>query len=294
MFLYWLLRTYNYHEFIVGSASGSTVKHTSPKTILSYGFELPPLLEQKKIADILSSLDNKIELNNKINANLEQQAHAIFKSWFVDFEPFQDGESVDSELGMIPKGWRVGKFTELVDVLGGGTPNTQDETYWNGVIPFFTPKDVNNSCFVLSTEKNLTKVGLNNCNSKLYPKFTVFITARGTVGKIAIAGKDMAMNQSCYALVGKKGYGQLYVYYYAIEAVRSLKNKANGAVFSALVTRDFDSECVVIPPTNVAKEFEARVLPSFNMILANANQNMILMDARDTLLPKLMSGEIEV
>lgn len=292
VFLFYLLK--QNVATLISNAHGSVFDTITRSTFDGLTFSLPSLALQKKIANILSSLDDKIELNNKINANLEKQAQAIFKSWFVDFKPFQDGEFVESEMGMIPKGWRVGRFTEIVDVLGGGTPNTQNDNYWNGSIPFFTPKDTNNSCFVLSTEKYLTNEGLNNCNSKLYSKFTVFITARGTVGKIAIAGKNMAMNQSCYALVGKKGYGQLYLYYFAIEAVKSLKNKATGAVFNALVTRDFDSEYVIIPPVDIAKKFEITLLPSFNMILTNAKQNLILMDLRDTLLPKLMSGEIEV
>lgn len=254
---------------------------------------LPPLTEQRAIATTLSCLDDKIELNNKINANLEAQAQAIFKSWFVDFEPFQDGEFVDSELGIIPKGWRVGKFTDVVKVLGGGTPKTDNAAFWNGDIPFFTPKDVN-GVYTLTTEKWLTNDGVNNCNSSLYSVNTVFITARGTVGKIALAGCEMAMNQSCYALVGKEGYGQLFVYGLAQIVVDSLKHKSSGAVFNAIVTRDFDSEYVIIPDIKVAARFEDLASPIYDSILQNTKQSQTLAALRDALLPKLMSGEIEV
>jgi len=292
-FYYWLkspFGKYSLDSLITGSAQPKFNKTSFRKMSIP----VPPLDEQKKIANILSSLDDKIELNNKINDNLEKQTQAIFKSWFADFEPFQNGEFADSELGMIPKGWKVGKFTEIIYVLGGGTPNTQNELYWNGTIPFFTPKDATDSFFTLSTEKYITNEGLNKCNSKLYPKFTVFVTARGTVGKVAIAGKNMAMNQSCYALIGKGSYEQFFVYCFTIKAINNLINKANGAVFSALVTRDFDSEYVVIPPSDIANEFNKTVSPIFNMMLMNTDQNRILMETRDSLLPRLMNGDIKV
>lgn len=118
-YLYWLLRTYHYQRFIAGAASGTTVKHTSPTQIKSYSFYCPPIKTQKQIAGILSSFDNKIELNARINHNLEEQAKAIFKSWFVDFEPFQNGKFVDSELGPIPKGWEISTLDNIADYLNG-------------------------------------------------------------------------------------------------------------------------------------------------------------------------------
>jgi type I restriction enzyme S subunit len=201
-------------------------------------------------------------------------AQAIFKSWFVDFEPSKP-------------------FTEVVQVLGGGTPKTGVSEYWNGTIPFFTPKDVTTS-YVLTTEKNLTESGLCNCNSKLYPVNTVFVTARGTVGKLALAGVPMAMNQSCYALVGREGFGQYYVYHLALEAVSNLQHKASGAVFDAIVTRDFDSELVPEPPMESIRAFEGKVSPIYETLLNNVNESARIATLRDTLLPRLMSGELSV
>jgi type I restriction enzyme S subunit len=235
---------------------------------------VPSLEEQVEIGCTLRTLDDKIANNNKINHHLEQMAQAIFKSWFVDFEPSKP-------------------FTNVVQVLGGGTPKTTVAEYWNGYIPFFTPKDAITT-YTLITEKLLTGAGINNCNSRLYPVNTVFVTARGTVGKIACAGIPMAMNQSCYALVGNKGYGQHFVYHLTLETVKNLKHKASGAVFDAIVTRDFESEIVPVPPKKEVHDFEEKVTSIYATILNNSKESVHLTALRDTLLPRLMSGELSV
>jgi type I restriction enzyme S subunit len=177
--------------------------------------------------------------------------------------------------------------------LGGGTPKTTTDEYWDGTIPFFTPKDIH-ELYVLTTEKTLTEAGLSNCNSRIYPVNTVFVTARGTVGKLAMAGVPMAMNQSCYALVGCEGYSQHFVYHLALETVEHLKHKANGAVFDAIVTRDFESEIVAAPPLDEVIAFEEKVKPIYEAFLNNVNESADLAALRDTLLPRLMSGELSI
>jgi len=292
-FLYWVMRTYDYQRYIVGHCSGSTVKHTSPSGIGSYIFRCPDMETQREISSILDNLDEKIEVNRKINENLEQQAQALFKSWFVDFEPFCDQPFVESEMGMIPKGWRVGTFLENIHVMPGGTPSTSVEEYWkDGRIPFFSPKDVN-GIYCFETEKSITEAGLNNCSSRLYPKDTLFITARGTVGKLALAGVPMAMNQSNYALVAKEGVGKFYLYLLAQTLVSILLKKANGAVFSAITTKDFN-EPNLMPTNNVMECFEELVKPIFDKIFQTCEESRRLAEIRDILLPKLMSGELKV
>ena len=294
-FLYYFLFNKELRQQVKDNlGSGSAIPRMVLKDFKRIPISYPDIKTQCSIAANLSCLDDKIELNNRIIANLEAQAQAIFKSWFVDFEPFQDGEFEESELGLIPKGWRVVPFTEVVHVLGGGTPKTDDVENWNGNIPFFTPKDAGSVAYTLQTEKTLTEKGLNACNSKLYPENTVFVTARGTVGKIALAGKPMAMNQSCYALVGKNKISQYFVYHLAQNTVERLKGKASGAVFDAIVTRDFDSELIVSPKGEPIVEFAGIVEPLYQQMLCLEKQNMVLRTTRDTLLPKLMSGEIEV
>ena len=249
--------------------------------------------DQRRIVSILSSLDRKIELNNKINADLEEMAQAIFKNWFVDFEPFKDGKFVDSELGMIPEGWKVGRLTDVIKLMPGGTPKTSEPLYWdNGTIPFFSPKDVN-GVYCFATEKHITEAGLNKCSSNLYPKDTIFITCRGTVGKVCLVACDMAMNQSNYAIKAIDGYSQYYVFFLVKSVVERLIKKSNGAVFSAITSKDFDEE-ILIPSQKAVEDFTNVIDGFFRRIFTIGTENSRLSLLRDTLLPRLMSGELEV
>lgn len=288
------MTTAQFQSELKNRATGTTVIGLRQPELLKCTVNLPPLEEQRRIAGILGSLDDKIELNRRINANLEAQAQALFRSWFVDFEPFRDGPFVDSELGKIPQGWKVGNYTDIVEIKGGGTPKTGIQEYWNGTIPFFSPKDVGASCFVLDTEKHITAKGLENCNSSLFQPNTVFITARGTVGKVVMTGTEMAMNQTNYALLGKQNISQYYVYHITLQLVARLLKKANGAVFNAITTRDFTSEQIVIPPFSTISQFSDVVKPIYENILLNDVQSNRLSALRDTMLPKLMAGEIAI
>ena len=186
----------------------------------------------------------------------------------------------------------VQPFTSLIRVLGGGTPKTGNPFFWNGDIPFFTPKDAGTP-YVFHTEKNITESGLAHCNSHLYPKNTTFVTARGTVGKVSLAGVPMAMNQSCYALASDS-VQPLLVYFYALKAIVSLKNKASGAVFDAIVTRDFDKENIFVLTDEDSRSVISFITPIMESIHNNIKENMHISTIRDALLPRLMSGELDV
>ncbi|MFM7458606.1 MAG: restriction endonuclease subunit S [bacterium] len=305
---------------------------------------LPPLPEQKRIAEILSSLDNKIEINKQINQTLEEMAEALFKSWFIDFDPvhvkkavleagageeeanlavmkfissktdeelekFQNdypekyreledvaklfpAEFQGSELGEVPLGWRVGKFTDISEILSGGTPKTEVQEYWNGEIPFFTPKDARDSTYVLNTEKNITEMGLSRCNSRLYSQNTIFITARGTVGKCVLAARDMAMNQSCYAITGRAGISNLFLFLFTKKLVNRIEQFASGAVFDAITISSFESLEVHIPPIILIQNFDKVIKPIFTKIRDNSEQIQSLALNHDQLLPRLMRGEV--
>lgn len=255
------------------ASAGATRNALTKGMIEQLEIDLPSLDQQKKIEALLGGFDDKIELNNKINENLEQQAQALFDSFY---------NQTNSSVG----------FTEIIQILGGGTPKTGESSYWNGQIPFFTPKDVG-SPYTLTTEKWITKEGLSHCNSRLYPVNTVFVTARGTVGKVGMSGVPMAMNQSCYALIGKEIH-QLLVYFYTLKTVDRLKHKASGAVFDAITTRDFESESISKLSDADAGAFLNIVKPIYQVILNNVIENRRLATLRDILLPKLMSGEIDV
>lgn len=207
------------------------------------------------------------------NQNLEAQAQAVFNTSY--------GAADDRR-----------PFTAVIHVLGGGTPATGNSEFWNGDIPFFTPKDVG-APYTFQTEKTITESGLAHCNSRLYPTNTSFVTARGTVGKVGLAGKPMAMNQSCYALVSDT-IDPVLVYFYALKAVESLKHKASGAVFDAIVTRDFDTETISMISDGESSRVLSVIKPMIDAIHANTEENMRLETLRDALLPKLMSGEIDV
>ena len=294
-YLYQILRsndTLAQLQMLAESRSG-TFPQITYSELSNIMVSLPSQKAQKNIVSILSSLDRKIELNNKINADLEEMAQAIFKNWFVDFEPFKDGKFVDSELGMIPEGWKVGRLTDVIKLMPGGTPKTSEPLYWdNGTIPFFSPKDVN-GVYCFATEKHITETGLNKCSSNLYPKDTIFITCRGTVGKVCLAACDMAMNQSNYAIKAIDGYSQYYVFFLVKSVVERLIKKSNGAVFSAITSKDFDEE-ILIPSQKAVEDFTNVIDGFFRRIFTIGTENSRLSLLRDTLLPRLMSGELEV
>ena len=294
LFVYYFSHFPAFKNAAIKSMVGSSGRQRARVDVLkNLEFYLPGLKEQKMIADSLSALDDKIALNNRINHNLEEQAQALYKSWFVDFEPFKDGTFVDSELGMIPEGWTIVRFLDIAKLCSGGTPKTDVDAFWDGSIPFFTPKDVKASPFCLKTEKYITEDGLKHCNSQLYDVLTTFITARGTVGKLCMAGTPMAMNQTNYAICSKTGISPITLYLMSKQIVSVLKNKANGAVFDAITTRDFEGESIVAAPTFVLDRFAQIVRPIFDQILQNEKQTLTLIEQRDSVLPKLMSGRID-
>mgnify|MGYP004444384291 CR=1 FL=1 len=272
-FIYYYMTTPVFQSELEGRATGTTVIGLRQPELMKCVIRCPRIQEQKAIATVLSAIDAKIIVNEKLNDNLQQQAAALFATFY---------DRAETEVG----------FTEIIQILGGGTPKTGESSYWNGDVPFFTPKDVG-SPYTLATEKTITEEGLAHCNSRLYPINTVFVTARGTVGKVGLPGVPMAMNQSCYALVGKDTH-QLLVYFYTLKAVDRLKHKASGAVFDAITTRDFESEIIMKLSDDDEKAFLDVAQPIYQAVLSNSIENLGLAALRDSLLPKLMSGEIDV
>ena len=282
--------------------SGSAQSQITINDLKRLKVSIPDLTSQQKIAKRISNIEEKITNNNNIIHTLEQLSQTIFKQWFIDFEfpneeglPYKSsgGEMVESELGEIPKGWNLKYLSENVDFLSGGTPKTKEETYWNGTIPFFTPKDAKNSLYTTTTEKSITDLGLEKCNSKLYPKNTLFITARGTVGKLALANRPMAMNQSCFALKHKEGK-QFYLYNVVENLVKEIILGANGAVFNAINLNDLKRLKYAYSNERLIINFENKVSRFYEKMSLLEEENINLQQLRDTLLPKLLSGEIEI
>ncbi len=293
--MYFLTSRRGQHE-LHSRASGSTVQGIKRSEFEHVKVLLPSSYEeQKTIAKILSSFDDKIELLRKQNETLESLAFTIFKEWFVNFNyPEATGEMVDSELGEIPKGWQVSSLSDIFKLTGGGTPKTSVKKYWEGNLPWYSVTDAPNSsnCFVINTEKNISAAGLENSSTKLLRKGTTIVSARGTVGKLALVGRKMAMNQSCYGLNGKVGFGDYYVFFQMKEMINHIKKNVHGAVFDTITKVTF--EHIKIPTASYPEldKFESVVTPVMDKVLNNVHQIQTLSKARDTLLPKLMSGEI--
>lgn len=297
---YYLTYKLNYLKNLsIGSATKFLTKTILDDIVINYPSSFSSMMN---IAKTLKLIDEKINNNVSIIKNLEQLSQTLFKHWFIDFEfpneegkPYKSsgGEMVESELGEIPKGWNLKYLSENVDFLSGGTPKTKEETYWNGTIPFFTPKDAKNSLYTTTTEKSITDLGLEKCNSKLYPKNTLFITARGTVGKLALANRPMAMNQSCFALKHKEGK-QFYLYNVVENLVKEIILGANGAVFNAINLNDLKRLKYAYSNERLIINFENKVSRFYEKMSLLEEENINLQQLRDTLLPKLLSGEIEI
>lgn len=295
-YLYYQLQSPHFKSYIHLMSTGSTIKHISLKTMREYVFELPSLTDQRRIVSILSSLDRKIELNNKINADLEEMAQAIFKNWFVDFEPFKDGKFVDSELGMIPEGWKVGRLDEIADVVGGSTPSkAKPEYYTQKGIAWLTPKDLSNHPAVYTSrgEIDITEEGYNSTSTKLMPKGTILFTSRAPIGYISIAQNDICTNQGFKSLVPKKA-GTCFLYCFLKYVTPEIENKSTGSTFKEASGALMKSLQVIMPDQKVFEEFEEIVSPLFARIESLEKENSRLSLLRDTLLPRLMSGELEV
>lgn len=272
--------------------TGATIKHMPGQKLKEVVIDKPPLEIQHRIADILSAYDDLIENNQKQIKLLEEAARRLYKEWFVDlrFPGHENTKIVDG----VPEGWNICPFSSKVDIMSGGTPKTSIPDYYNGRIPFYTPKDSDGAFFAYKTQMNITEGGLKNCNSRLYPPKTVIITARGTVGKTTILAVPMAMNQSCYALKMKENDAPYYLFFALNNEIKALQTMANGGVFNTIIGKTFDSINIQIPKDPLIYGFEETVRPFMEQIKNKLQANSKLVEARNRLLPKMMSGEVEV
>jgi len=272
----------------------------------------PSRSEQEKIADVLASLDAKIDLNCQMASTLEEMAQTLFKSWFADFDPVHakvEGRDtgLNNDISILfpagfgpdgtPEGWGFSAPTAVFDIVGGGTPDTKNANFWGGSIGWYSIADAPKSgVFAIGTEKSITPAGLDASPARIAKAGTTIISARGTVGKLAILGRDMAFNQSCYGLVPKDGFGRGFVYLQAKYIVERLQSMAHGAVFSTITRDTFSNLSLPIPPDGspIVAVFEDLIKPLFDEMLRLAEQNSMLRDFRDAILPKLLSGELLV
>ena len=250
--------------------------------------------DQRRIASILSSLDRKIELNNKINADLEEMAQAIFKNWFVDFEPFKDGKFVDSELGMIPEGWKVGTLGEFCKCLLGGTPSRSKEEYWNGEVNWINSGEINKFRILEASEK-ITELGLAKSATKLLPKKTTVLAITGaTLGQVSLLEIDTCANQSVIGVLENTEVPYEYIYPFIKDRIEMLIQHQTGGAQQHINKDNVESLIFLLPAINVLEDYISLVSPMYKRIESQCFENLYLSTLRDTLLPRLMSGELEV
>ncbi len=296
IYLYYLLSQDRFFDYVMQGTKGTKMPRGDRSQIMQWPVLLPSKNKQKIIASILKSLDDKIEVNRKINENLEQQAQALFKSWFVDFEPFKNGEFVESELGMIPKGWRVGTLDEIGDVVGGSTPSkSKPEYYTDKGIAWLTPKDlsISNNKFTAKGEIDITEEGYKSCSTKLMPKGSVLFSSRAPIGYITIAKNDICTNQGFKSVVPKLA-GTAFIYYFLKISTKDIENKATGSTFKEASGALMKSLQLIIAPERILHDFENIMKPLFTQQEVLEDESRRLAELRDTLLPKLMSGELNV
>ena len=277
---------------------------------------LPPLDEQRAIAGVLGAPDDKIEQNRQTARTLERLARTIFRAWFVDFEPVKAKAAgatsfpsmpqpvfdalptrfVDSEIGPVPERWEVKALSSVCTLVGGGTPKRSESAYWGGNVPWYSVKDApsDGEIWVINTSERITDHGLANCAARLVPKGCTIISARGTVGKLAMAGNAMAFNQSCYGLLPGDGKSFGYLRLLLQAAVAQLQQRTHGSVFDTITRATFDGLIVAKPKGDVVSAFEVVVAPLLDALLASLQESSKLAEMRDYLLPKLLSGQVRV
>ena len=292
LFLYYLLK-YNKEE-IEGLGSGTTFKEISAKVMQNFDIKIPSIQTQKEIADILSSLDDRIELNRRINDNLEQQAQALFKSWFVDFDPFKDGKFVESELGRIPEGWRVERLGSVCKCLLGGTPSRNKEEYWNGKIAWINSGEINEFRITKPSEY-ITQEGLKKSATKLLPKKTTVLAITGaTLGQVSLLEINSCANQSVIGLLENEDIFHEYIYPLIKNRIDDLCSHMTGGAQQHINKNNVEQLEILIPPKKILVEYKQIATPIYSLISNICFESQKISKLRDSLLPRLMSGELKL
>lgn len=290
-YLFYNLKVLDFASMDVGSAIPSLTTELLKKIEI----DLPPIEEQKSIAAILSAIDDKIENNLAINKTLEEMAMALYKHWFVDFGPFQNGEFVESELGRIPKGWEVKKIGEVIETLGGGTPSTTTKEYWEeGEIFWYSPTDLTreNSLYSFDTAKKITALGLQKSSAKMFPENSLLMSSRATIGLLTINTKEACTNQGFITMLPNEKLNVYQLYFWVKDNMDLIISKANGSTFKEISKSNFRDLDIVVP--NSIENYIEQSKDIFEQIKNNTSENQTLIQLRDTLLPQLISGEVRL
>ena len=316
-FLAYFLKSEAFWQFIRGVLGDKSAQpNASASTMTAAPLRAPRnKADQRAIAHILGTLDDKIELNRRMNATLEAMARALFRSWFVEFDPVRakmEGRDtglpkdiadlfpdrlVDSELGEIPEGWEVSEIGAEVDAVGGATPSTKEPAYWNGGLHHWaTPKDLSklSSPALLGTDRKITDAGVQKISSGLLPAGTVLLSSRAPIGYLAIAEVPTAVNQGFIAMICRKRLPALYVLSWCYENLEHIKDISGGSTFAEISKKAFRPLPVVVPPKRVLGVYDEASRSLYDRVVSNGRESALLVSLRDALLPKLVSGELRV
>ncbi|EJC6922978.1 restriction endonuclease subunit S [Vibrio parahaemolyticus] len=313
---YFLTSTKMQNYLLTIASTGGTRNALTKSMLESLEVSKPSLDVQKRIGDVLESFESKIELNSRTNQTLEEMAQAIFKSWFVDFDPVKakmNGEQpegmdtataslfpeklVESELGLIPDGWNLSEIGDEVTVVGGGTPSKKNDDFWiDGHIHWTSPKDLSGvqDKVLLDTASKVTEAGLKKISSGLLPVDTVLLSSRAPVGYLALAKVPLAINQGYIAMKCEKQLPPEFVLQWCVHRMDEIKQRASGSTFAEISKKSFKPISVVVPTGEVLSAYQKLVKPLYDAITSNARQNEQLACLRDTLLPKLLSGDLSL
>ena len=313
-FAYYALRSCEFRAFAAAHATGTTVRRVRPIDVLAYEFALPPLAEQHRIARVLGALDERIEANRRVSATLEEMARALFRHWFVDFGPVRakaaglpsglppgldalfPASFEASASGDAPTGWSMGSLGEAVTVLSGSTPSTKEAAWWGGEHWFVTPKDMSALLdpVILDSTRRLTDAGATRVRSGILPPGTVLFSSGAPIGRLAITGAPAVAGQRVIAMVCDGAVGAPYALHWAEANLPAIKMLATGTTFPEISRTTLGEMPFLVPPAPVHAAWDSFAAPLYARIAMLARKSRVLAALRDTLLPRLVSGEVRV
>ena len=294
-FLYYVLSDDTFFHYSSVTSKGTKMPRGTPNAIMKYPVPHPDEHDQQRIVSILSAYDNLIEVNNKRIKVLEQMAENLYKEWFVRFR-FPGHENAEFENG-IPKGWHIRRIDEIGEVVGGGTPSTEHPEYWHGDIPWLTPADLASfkDVFISNGSTFITAEGMKKSSTKLLPKDTVLLSSRAPIGYVAIAKNSICTNQGFKSVICNTNLVMpFYLFFFFKNNKELLEGYASGSTFLELSGGRLKRIKLIIPPLDIQTLFYNAVHSWLKQtdVLSQMNRNLIRQ--RDLLLPRLMSGKLEV
>lgn len=285
-YVYYLSLSKDFRNIAIKSMVGTSGRQRVQQSVIEQTkFFAPNLPTQKRIASILSTLDDKIELNNKINKNLEEMAQAIFKSWFVDFEPWG---------GEMPNDWEYGILGDICNCKLGGTPSRNKSEFWGGEISWINSGKVNEFRIIKESEK-ITELGLQKSSTKLLPRKTIVIAITGaTLGQISLLEIQSCANQSVVGIIPNKNIPYEYIFPYLKTNINQLTSHQTGGAQQHINKQNIENFNILVPEKKILLKYQKTVSSLYDKISENCFENNNLINLRDALLPKLMSGELDV